>query len=109
MSPLSHDPPLRPQDVSPPLHDDDRPEVVAANARAGLWLFGVYLALYAGFMGLSAFAPEIMASSPGGGLNLALLYGMGLIVAAVVLAFVYMAACRRIAGRHAQGAEGRVH
>jgi uncharacterized membrane protein (DUF485 family) len=26
-----------------------------------MWLFCVYLALYAGFMGLSAFAPGVMA------------------------------------------------
>jgi uncharacterized membrane protein (DUF485 family) len=99
--PLSHDPP-------PPLHIDDHPEIVAANARVGLWLFGLYLLLYGGFMGLSAFAPGLMARTPGGGLNLAVLYGMGLILAAIVLAFVYMGACRRIAGKYGHG-RGRGH
>jgi hypothetical protein len=48
-----------------------------------------------------------MAWAPGGGLNLAILYGMGLIFAAVLLAFVYMGACRWIAGRRGRVAGGR--
>lgn len=86
---------------------DDHPELAAANARAGLWLFGVYLLLYGGFVGVSAFAPAWMAWAPLGGLNLALLSGVGLILAAFVLALVYMGACRRAAGRHAAGGLGR--
>ena len=106
-APLSHESPPDPHDAPPLLHDDDRPEVVAAHARAGLGLFAIYLLLYAGFMGLNAFAPGLMAWRPGAGLNLAILYGMGLIFAAVGLAFVYMAACRRIAGQHAHGRRER--
>lgn len=87
--------------------DDDHPELAAANAQAGLWLFAAYLALYAGFVGLSAFAPELMARSPFGGLNLAVLYGFFLIVAALVLALIYMAACQRSAGRHRWEERGR--
>ena len=86
---------------------DDHPELAAANARAGLRLFALYLALYAGFVGASAFAPASMAWAPFGGLNLAVLYGMGLIAAALVLALVYMATCRRAAGRHAEGGTPR--
>jgi uncharacterized membrane protein (DUF485 family) len=108
--PVSHDLPPPTQDDAPSLpHDDDRPEVVAAHARAGLGLFAVYLALYAGFMGLSAFGPDVMARTTWIGLNVAIVYGMGLIFAAVILAFVYMAACRRIAGQHAHTARGRDH
>ena len=66
----------------------------------GLWLFGVYLLLYARVRGPRRLHPGLMAGDAGRGLNLAVLYGMGLIVAAVLLAFVYMGACRRIAGRH---------
>jgi uncharacterized membrane protein (DUF485 family) len=62
--------------------------------RYGLWLFLVYVILYGGFMGISAFAPERMAQAPFGGVNLAVLYGLGLIVAAVVLALVYVVLCR---------------
>ena len=74
--------------------DDDHPEISARNARYGLWLFGVYVALYAGFMGLSAFEPQLMSKTPFGGVNLAIIYGFGLIVAALVLALFYMVLCR---------------
>jgi uncharacterized membrane protein (DUF485 family) len=74
--------------------DDDHPETSARNARYGLWLFGVYVVLYGGFMWLSAFEPQIMSKTPFGGMNLAIIYGFGLIVAALVLALIYMVLCR---------------
>jgi len=68
--------------------------VVARNTRVGLWLFLVYVLLYGGFMGLTAFSPKTMTLQPFGGANLAMLYGFGLIVAALVLALIYMWVCR---------------
>jgi uncharacterized membrane protein (DUF485 family) len=59
------------------------------NMRLGMGLFGVYLIMYAGFVFTSAFFPDSMEWRPLGGLNLALLWGFGLIVAAIFLAFVY--------------------
>jgi uncharacterized membrane protein (DUF485 family) len=80
--------------MSQPPHDaghhDDHPIVISRNQRNGLILFFIYLALYAGFMLLAAFNPQAMASRPFGGVNLAVLYGMGLIVTALVLAAIYM-------------------
>ena len=73
-----------------PVHDDHHPETVSRNARVGLWLFFVYLLLYAGFMALNAFFPQKMADAPFGGVNLAVLYGLLLIVAAFLLALVYV-------------------
>ena len=64
------------------------------NARVGLILFCVYLILYAGFVLLNAFAAERMESTPLAGVNLAILYGVGLIIAALVLAIVYGLVCR---------------
>lgn len=69
-------------------------QIVSRNARYGLILFAVYLLLYSGFMYLNAFSPEVMASPFVGGVNLAIAYGMGLIVAALALAAVYMFLCR---------------
>lgn len=74
---------------------NDHPEVSAANARAGLWLFFVYLAFYAGFMGLAAFAPRAMGRPVLAGVNLAITYGMGLILGAFVVAAIYMWLCGR--------------
>ena len=83
-------------------HHDDHPEVSAANARAGLVLFFIYLAAYAGFMGLAAFAPQTMGRPALAGVNLAITYGMGLIALALVIAAVYMWRC----GRNAKLASG---
>ena len=65
------------------------------NARVGIVLFIVYLAIYAVFVGLSAFAPGLMKQPVLAGVNLAVVYGFGLIVLAVALAILYMALCRR--------------
>jgi uncharacterized membrane protein (DUF485 family) len=72
---------------------DDHPELSAANSRAGLVLFFLYLAFYAGFMGLAAFAPQVMGQPVLAGVNLAITYGMGLIFGSFVVAALYMAAC----------------
>jgi uncharacterized membrane protein (DUF485 family) len=74
--------------------DDDHPEIWARNTRYGMWLFLVYVLLYGGFMALAAFRPGMMGKEPFGGVNLAIIYGMGLIVAALVLALIYMVMCR---------------
>ncbi len=59
------------------------------NARIGRVLFTIYLLLYGGFVLLNAFSPETMEITPVAGINLAILYGFGLIVAAFVLALLY--------------------
>src|SRR5262245_54828494 len=87
---------------------DDHPEVSAANARAGLVLFFIYLACYAGFMGLAAFAPDAMGRPVLGGVNLAITYGIGLILGALVVAAIYMAACARNTRIHGETASAEV-
>jgi uncharacterized membrane protein (DUF485 family) len=88
----------------PAAHIDDHVETSAANARSGLILFFVYLAFYAGFMGLAAFAPAMMGRPALAGVNLAIVYGMGLIAGALVVAAVYMWLCGRHTRRfHAEG------
>jgi uncharacterized membrane protein (DUF485 family) len=64
------------------------------NARFGLRLFFVYLVLYVGFVLLAAFSPATMERTPFAGVNLAVWYGFGLIVAAIVLALLYGWLCR---------------
>ena len=59
------------------------------NVRLGMKLFLVYLAVYSLFVFVNAFSPSVMEWRPWGGLNLALLWGFGLIAFAIVLAFVY--------------------
>jgi len=64
------------------------------NARLGRWLFFFYLALYVGYMYLVAFRADVMRQLPWGGVNVAVLYGFGLIAAALVVALVYGWLCR---------------
>ena len=86
-------------------HPDHHPETVGRNARNGLMLFAIYVALYIGFMLLNAFAPERMQKPVIAGVNLAIVYGMGLILAALLLAMVYMLLCR---GSRNKGAIGPI-
>lgn len=83
-------------DFKPPVvrEREDR-AVVAHNTRMGVLLFVVYVVFYGGFMALSAFAPAVMSRPTLGGVNLAIAYGFALIVLALVLALVYMKACRK--------------
>lgn len=81
-------------------HHEDHPETISRTARRGLLLFVVYFALYAGFLVLNIMSPSAMQDTilpiGGGyyfnlhGLNLALIYGLFLILAAILLAFLYM-------------------
>lgn len=59
------------------------------SARIGMVLFCIYLLLYGGFVLINAFSPTTMESTPIAGVNLAILYGFGLIIAAFALAMLY--------------------
>ncbi len=65
------------------------------SARIGLVLFLLYMALYAGFACLAAFHPEQMSKRPFGGVNVAIWYGMTLIVSPLLLATIYLLMCWR--------------
>lgn len=64
------------------------------NSRIGLILFCVYLTLYSGFVLLNAFAADMMEKTPIAGLNVAILYGFGLIIGALFMALLYGAMCK---------------
>ena len=82
--------PGAPGAASESAHPDHHAPTIARNVRYGLILFALYLILYGGFIALAAFAPAKMKEPVLGGINLAVLYGFGLIVSAFVLALVYM-------------------
>jgi uncharacterized membrane protein (DUF485 family) len=64
------------------------------NKNIGLLLFAVYLAFYGGFVVLVAWDYRLMGREVIGGLNLAVIWGLGLIVGAFILAMVYMGLAR---------------
>ena len=88
----SYDTPRMPDAGAPPARHRHA-DAWAHNARVGLILFLIYLALYVGFILLSAFGGKAMATPMIGGVNLAIVYGFGLIVSAFALAVVYMFLC----------------
>ena len=77
------------------LKEQEAQSVVAYNTRLGVILFFVYLVFYGGFMALSAFSPHSVREPFLGGVNLGIVYGFALIVAALVLAAVYLMLCRK--------------
>jgi uncharacterized membrane protein (DUF485 family) len=64
----------------------DGDEEPRTRTRLDAVLFAAYVVAYATFMALLALAPETLGRRVLGGVNLAVAYGMGLIVGAVVLA-----------------------
>jgi uncharacterized membrane protein (DUF485 family) len=83
----------------PAPESQERDNASSAKARLGLWLFGVYCVVYAGFVLINALAAEKMALPGLFGTNLAITYGMGLIILAIVLGLVYNWQCTRLEDR----------
>jgi uncharacterized membrane protein (DUF485 family) len=81
-----------------PPSEPENEQSSRGNARLGLLLFFLYFAVYAGFMIVNAFHPELMKLTLGG-VNLAIIYGIGLIALAVLLAILYLVLCRASASR----------
>ncbi len=54
----------------------------------------LYSLVYAGFVALSVFKPTAMAGRAVLGLNVAVAYGLGLIIIAVIFALIYNILCR---------------
>jgi uncharacterized membrane protein (DUF485 family) len=67
----------------------------AYKRRMGVWMFFVYAAIYAVFIAINVIKPRFMESIVFAGLNLAVVYGFGLIIVALLMALVYSAACGR--------------
>lgn len=73
--------------------------IEAYNMRLGLVLFALYLLFYGGFVALVTIDYRRTAVELTAGLNLAIVYGIGLIAGAFVLALVYMVLARNPAPR----------
>ena len=73
---------------------NEKDNAASVKAKIGLWMFLIYTIFYAGFIIIAAVVPEVMGTSIGK-INLAIFYGLSLIVFAVVLAFIYNFLCAR--------------
>ena len=61
--------------------------------RIGVWMFLLYAILYGGFVALNVLKPVEMETPVALGMNLAVTYGFGLILFALVLALIYTVMC----------------
>lgn len=81
------------------LHEPATPQgkdaAASFKAKLGVKMFVLYAILYAGFVIINLAAPQLMGRPVLLGLNLATVYGIGLIVGAFVLALVYDFLCSR--------------
>lgn len=81
------------------LHEPAAPMGVdhasAYKTRLGVVLFIVYALIYAGFVAVSLYDVTILERIVFCGLNLAVVYGFGLIVFALLMALVYSGFCTR--------------
>ncbi len=78
-----------------PAASAGRDPAFAFKRRLGVIMFVVYSAVYAGFVAINLIDPSLMGVKVVAGQNLAVVYGMGLIILALVLALVYNRACSR--------------
>ena len=81
-------------DHTPAPAEPPDPAAAAHNARLGLALFALYLVAYAGYVAVNAVRPAAMDAVVVAGLNLAVVWGLGLIAGAFALALVYAAFCQ---------------
>ena len=63
--------------------------------RVGVYMFVLYSLVYAGFVVMNIVKPVLMEKFIFSGLNLAVVYGFGLIVFALFLALIYNAMCTK--------------
>jgi len=63
--------------------------------RLGVYMFVLYALVYAGFVLINICNPLLMERIVFRGLNLAVVYGVGLIVFALILALIYNSKCAR--------------
>jgi len=76
-----------------PLAED---KAAKRKSALGLKVFFAYMALYCGFVAIGLTDPDLMGVRVFFGLNLAIVYGFGLIIAAIVMGWVYHMACSRL-------------
>jgi uncharacterized membrane protein (DUF485 family) len=84
-------------------------KAASKKARLGVVLFLFYTLIYSGFVAIGLIDPELMALHVLGKQNLAIVYGFGLILLAIVMGFIYNAICTRMENKmNQQKEEGRL-
>ena len=78
-----------------PAAKHEKDYAVAYKTRVGVWMFLAYALVYVGFVIINVSRPLWMEVPVVLGLNLAVTYGFGLIVLALLLALIYTRMCSK--------------
>lgn len=73
----------------------EKDHAIAYKTRLGVQMFFVYALVYAGFVMINIFKPVLMEKEIIFGLNLAVVYGFGLIILSLIMALIYNYLCVR--------------
>ena len=81
------------------LHEPAAPvekdNAIPKKTRLGVILFIIYTLIYSGFVVIGLTDPELMGVEIIGGQNLAIIYGFGLILLAIIMGFFYNYYCTK--------------
>lgn len=79
----------------PAIHTYESEELKEYKQKLGLKLFFVYAVIYVIFVCINTVFPGLMETVVFLGLNLAIVYGFGLIIFAIILGLVYNSFCTK--------------
>ncbi len=65
------------------------------KTRLGVWMFALYSLVYASFVAISVTNVSVLEAEGMLGMNLAVVFGFGLIVVALILALIYNHLCTK--------------
>jgi len=86
-------------DHEPAVEYHECDELLSYKQKAGLRLFFIYSGIYGVFVLLNTLFPSMMESVIFFGLNLAIVYGIGLILIAIILGLLYNRQCTKMEKR----------
>jgi len=86
----------------------DADNAAVKKSKLGVILFIVYTLVYIGFVVIGLVDPELLGLHVIGKQNLAIIYGFGLIVLAIVMGFIYNALCTRLEDKMNEKKESRI-
>ena len=64
------------------------------KTKLGLYMFGIFAPVYLAFILVCIISPKLMAKDIGS-LNVAIVFGFGIIILAIILAIIYNAICSK--------------
>jgi len=74
----------------------DADNAAAKKSKLGVILFIFYIIVYSGFVIIGLVDPELMGFHVLGKQNLAIVYGFGLIILAIIMGFIYNYFCTKM-------------